>query len=565
MRNFMYLVVLVFLAEGHLFGSVSSSESNVVKKYKLFSSFVKTYLNLYKSSPACFFPYENIYSKSKRELHRRFKLSICSDGMSDFCKNNKRLTDFVMRKNLKEHDFNQVLPQKKCVVNPETKQIFLSVRKTLIASKETFLATILDYLANINLLEDSKKDLASLKKRFDISLQNNLKIFAGTFFDELLVYPHKILLSKPLIKLARAGFYNLEDIDMIRALDVEKNDLKKEFLSSRDSNSSTLLFGLDKIRVNRDILIKLEFFKDEIFDSKYFFQILMNHVVQDKRVLELLLQQKYQRVIWLLRDLGFDKKANSLENMIIDKLFIEKDKKEVKNLDLGFSDTFRVFFEGGVSVIYKPKITFLNSPLKSFTSHYKREVAAFIVDRLLNLNMVPLTFVSKFRNNQLGSSQYFVKDAYRARDMNEYDRKKPRKFDSPKGRITKSKHMLLFDWLIDNRDRNIDNYMLLDTGKVVLIDHGLSFVNLAAPPFISKKSIKRMMPSKEIFIKLKKLNKNPKLIFSKLSPYLSKSKIKILISKISLFVSTVEKLQKKNKLSNNFKPTESSQPSVICY
>ena len=69
--------------------------------------------------------------------------------------------------------------------------------------------------------------------------------------------------------------------------------------------------------------------------------------------------------------------------------------------------------------------------------------------------------------------QFFVKDTLRARTLMYNKNNKVRKFSSPKKRALKTSNMYFFDWLINNCDRNLDNYLILPTGKFVLIDHGL--------------------------------------------------------------------------------------------
>ena len=171
---------------------------------------------------------------------------------------------------------------------------------------------------------------------------------------------------------------------------------------------------------------------------------------------------------------------------------MQRKERKIKTVDLGlgFTDTFRVFYKNNASLVFKPRAYFWANPAQFIVSNYKREVAAYIIDVLLGFNSVPLTFIHRDRE---GSSQVFIKEAYRAIDMIDYNGRRPGKFSKPRGRIKKDSHMLLFDWLINNEDRNIENYMFLDTGKVILIDHGFSFMKTVSIVSLSKRKLRKMM------------------------------------------------------------------------
>jgi len=132
--------------------------------------------------------------------------------------------------------------------------------------------------------------------------------------------------------------------------------------------------------------------------------------------------------------------------------------------------------------VFKPKPRISLSDLQSMkdglVSDHRKEVAAYRLDRLLGLNHVPLT-KSIHLDECEGSLQVYVQECVAARSVSQLSLTAPRrpgKFDEPQGsRATLPRAVRLFDFLLDNRDRNVDNWLLstLD-GRVVLIDHSWS-------------------------------------------------------------------------------------------
>ena len=92
------------------------------------------------------------------------------------------------------------------------------------------------------------------------------------------------------------------------------------------------------------------------------------------------------------------------------------------------------------------------------SSNYKSEIAAYRVSKLFGFDLVPITIEKKV-NKQKGSLQYFVTNTESAQSILGY---------------IKSNELNIFDYIIRNKDRNIDNILILGN-KDVAIDHGLSF------------------------------------------------------------------------------------------
>lgn len=106
-----------------------------------------------------------------------------------------------------------------------------------------------------------------------------------------------------------------------------------------------------------------------------------------------------------------------------------------------------------------------------FTDRYTFEVAAYRLDRLLALGLVPVTVVREVDGRQ-GSVQHWVEDVTTLTEGLKDDREIPN-FDLLLQRLTL---MYVFDSLIGNIDRNTDNVLLnLAEDRFYLIDHSRTF------------------------------------------------------------------------------------------
>lgn len=106
----------------------------------------------------------------------------------------------------------------------------------------------------------------------------------------------------------------------------------------------------------------------------------------------------------------------------------------------------------------------------NFVDSWRTEVAAYIVDRMIGLGWVPAT-VEREHRGQSGSLQWWVEDA-----MPEAQRVRE-KIRPPDLRMW-SQQMLtmeLFDNLIYNVDRHLNNILVTKTFELRLIDHSRSF------------------------------------------------------------------------------------------
>ena len=106
------------------------------------------------------------------------------------------------------------------------------------------------------------------------------------------------------------------------------------------------------------------------------------------------------------------------------------------------------------------------------TDSWKWEIAAYRLDKLLELNMVPATIERRFQGNR-GSLQIWAKVAMSLKD------KESKKVKIPSYKIFPWNRALYlqraFDNLIANEDRHQNNFLITEDWRLILIDHSRSF------------------------------------------------------------------------------------------
>jgi len=107
-----------------------------------------------------------------------------------------------------------------------------------------------------------------------------------------------------------------------------------------------------------------------------------------------------------------------------------------------------------------------------FLEGWRFEIAAYEMDKLLGLDMIPPTVEREFEGRR-GSLQLWVKS-----EMSELDRNN-KKIDIPIQYATRWSHrkytMRAFDSLIGNEDRTQENIRYAENWRIILIDHSRSF------------------------------------------------------------------------------------------
>lgn len=182
--------------------------------------------------------------------------------------------------------------------------------------------------------------------------------------------------------------------------------------------------------------------------------------------------------------------------------------------------------------VRKTGITKLKSGAEmDFKDSWQFDVAAYELDKLLGLNMVPPTVERKY-NGEKGMVQWWVPNA-----MTEGDRKEkglnPPDADSWNQYLYKVR---LFDNLVYNIDRNLGNLLITPDWKIWMIDHSRCFKNndtLKAKTDMARFSLSFMDA-------LKKLDETK--VMDRCGKYLTTYEIKSMMKRRDAIVQLYEKL-----------------------
>jgi len=115
--------------------------------------------------------------------------------------------------------------------------------------------------------------------------------------------------------------------------------------------------------------------------------------------------------------------------------------------------------------IYKP---LKRGRQRGFWESYQAEVAAYHLDRILGLDMVPPTVVRRVDGN-LGSLQLWIEGSDTYKRLQD-------KVPMTPVLSRQVSNMKMFDNLIFNDDRNAGNFLLDSEWNIVLIDHSRAFI-----------------------------------------------------------------------------------------
>lgn len=109
---------------------------------------------------------------------------------------------------------------------------------------------------------------------------------------------------------------------------------------------------------------------------------------------------------------------------------------------------------------------------KGFIEGWKYEIAAYLLDKYLGLNMVPPTVEKSFQGNR-GSCQLWVESEMNLRD------KVQKGVETPSSKLLSWSRagylQQAFDNLIGNQDRHQGNVLITKDWRTILIDHSRSF------------------------------------------------------------------------------------------
>lgn len=185
--------------------------------------------------------------------------------------------------------------------------------------------------------------------------------------------------------------------------------------------------------------------------------------------------------------------------------------------------------------------------MRGFIENWKWEIAAYRLDKYLGLNMVPPTVERKF-NGKSGSCQFYLEDIVTLKVVQDEKRKKPSYKIYPFNLALYKQRA--FDNLIGNSDRHLNQFIITDDWRMILIDHSRSFPT-------TKKSTKRLIYDEKhregprlmkelprtFFEKLKAMNQE--VIQEVVGEYLTDKEIEALLARRDLIVQWVENQIKK--------------------
>ena len=130
---------------------------------------------------------------------------------------------------------------------------------------------------------------------------------------------------------------------------------------------------------------------------------------------------------------------------------------------------------------------------KGYMESYKAEIAAYKMDRMLGLHMVP-PIVERTIDSKKGAAVFWIENT------KGWSVKSPPQGPEPKWSINLTR-MKMFDLLIANIDRNQGNLIYDDDWHLFLIDHSRAFID--------KKDLKNMAPlgrvDRELWAKMEAL------------------------------------------------------------
>jgi hypothetical protein len=186
--------------------------------------------------------------------------------------------------------------------------------------------------------------------------------------------------------------------------------------------------------------------------------------------------------IWVGRDAEFEE---FLHTAPIERL---------TDVPVGVTKPKRAFFAAGGLVASAAVKHLPMGQRGGFWESYKSEIAAYEVDRLLGLDMVPVTVERRVGDN-LASVQLWVEGCRLLKDLDQSTC--PRPMDWAK-QVCRQR---VFDNLIGNIDRNAGNLLVDGEWNLVLIDHSRAFASDRMP---FEKQMARI--DREMFARLKALD-----------------------------------------------------------
>jgi hypothetical protein len=228
----------------------------------------------------------------------------------------------------------------------------------------------------------------------------------------------------------------------------------------------------------------------------------------------------------------------SLTRAEIEQFLLKAKVVERRELSTGITNSQRALLDDGkfrhhahIQTVDITKTSFqtVSGTELNFRDSYKYNIAAYELDKLLELNMVPVSVERKVGN--IGAVTWWVDDTL----MTELERKK-KKLEPPDLPSWNQQMYVcrVFDQLIYNTDRNLGNLVITKDWRIWLIDHTRAFRMMK-----DLKSTKDLVQcDRRLLSKLRELNTD--VLKKALGKYLNPSEIEGLLARRDKIVSFFE-------------------------
>jgi hypothetical protein len=200
---------------------------------------------------------------------------------------------------------------------------------------------------------------------------------------------------------------------------------------------------------------------------------------------------------------------------------------KMETVPIGVTKPQRAYLDGG------PIARFAWKPLppgykSGFMESYKAEIAAYKLDRMLELHMVP-PIVERKVDGKLGAAVYWIENT------KGWDAKSPPRGPEP-GWSHQIVRMKMLDLLIGNIDRNQGNLLYDNDWHLLLIDHSRAFIN--------KKDLKGMAElgsvDKALWAKMQALTFDS--LKAGLGEWVNENELKAMVIRRDLMAKAIEQL-----------------------
>ena len=203
---------------------------------------------------------------------------------------------------------------------------------------------------------------------------------------------------------------------------------------------------------------------------------------------------------------------------------------DLKDVGSGVTRPWKATLKAGDRTIYGAYKPIKRGRQSGAWESYEAEIAAYELDRMLGLGMVPPTVEREVRSKK-GSLQLWIGDCELFKDV--------------KGRPTKAyewtkelARMMMFDALIYNPDRNAGNFLVSPYWEVILIDHSQAFLARKNLPKDEKKIPMRF--DRKVVASLRGLQVDE--LHSRLEGILLKDQIEALLARRDALLTHIDKL-----------------------